>query len=145
MRRRSEAVSLGLARCPSGSASVWEALARQAASSCGCAPRLRHQTPRVASSMEVLVSTASNRAAADHARSRGGVVNACSRHRSSVSTDTPTSRDASSMAAVLCGRSLSTTWFLNAVPYRAIASFHNRPDFLRSMETTTILTLGGYA
>ena len=139
---RGHAVSLGLARCSCGSARAWVALARQAASSCGYTPCSRHQALRVASSMAAVVSTASNRAAADHARSRAGVVSACARHRSSVSTDTPISRETSSMEAVLGGSSLATTLPLKAVPYRAIASSHHRPHCCGSMEATTILTRG---
>ena len=60
-----------------------------------------------------------------------------------IAIDTPTSRDTSSMEALLGGSSLATTFFLIACPNRAIASSHPRPQFLGSMESTTILTLGG--
>jgi hypothetical protein len=46
------------------------------------------------------------------------------------------------MEEVLGGSSMATTRFLKACPNRAIASSHPRPQFLGSMEATTILTRG---
>ena len=60
-----------------------------------------------------------------------------------IAIDTSTSRETSSMEAVLGGCSLATTFFLMACPNRAIASSHPRPRYLGSMEATTILTLRG--
>ncbi len=68
-------------------------------------------------------------AAADHARSRAGMVSDSDRHRSRASTDTPISTEISSKEAVFGGSSLASTLFLKACPYRAIASFHHRPPF----------------
>jgi hypothetical protein len=65
---------------------------------------------------------------------------ASARHRSRVSTDTPTSWDTCSKETELGGSSLASTLFLNACPYRAIVSSHHRPRFSESIEATTILT-----
>lgn len=143
IRFRSAAVSLGLARCSSGSARAWVALERQASSSYVYTPFSRHQALRLDSSMSAVVITAPSQAAADPARSRACVVKDSARHRSNVSVDTPTSSEISSMEAVFGGSSLAITLFLNACPNRAIASSHHRPHSLKSMETTSIRTRGG--
>jgi hypothetical protein len=144
MRLRSAAVSLGLARRSSGAAKAWVALARQASSSCGYTPFSRHQALRVDSSMAVVVITALSRAAADHARSRAGMVSDSDRHRSRVSTDTPISTEISSKEAVFGGSSLASTLFLKACPYRAIASFHHRPPFFEIYGGDNYSDAGGW-
>src|SRR5574343_687025 len=131
MRLRSAAVSLGLARCSSGVARAWVALARQASSSCGYTPFSRHQALRLDSSMAAVVLTALSRADADQARWRAGLVRDSALQRSRVSTDTPSSNEMSSKEAVFGGSSLASTLFLKACPYRAITSFHQRPPFFQ--------------
>jgi hypothetical protein len=73
----------------------------------------------LASSIAAVVSTASNRAAAVHTRSRPGLLIASLRQRTSVSTPMPTSCETSSNAALSGGSNRATALSLYAWPYRA--------------------------
>ena len=90
----------------------------------------------------VVVSTASNRAAAVQARSRAGLDSASLRQRSSVPTPTPTSRATSSNAALSGGNNRATALSLNACPYFANSLSHHRPRFIDCIGATSILTRG---
>jgi hypothetical protein len=87
------------------------------------------------------VITASNRAPADQARPRAGLVCTSSRHRSKVCTDTPTSRDTTPISALSGANKRDTTLFLKASPYLAIFRPY-RPQVNNHIGATTILTQG---
>ncbi len=87
---------------------------------------------RAATSSAAVAITASSRAAAVQIRSRAGCSNASLRHRSSVCTVTPTSRETISGAALSGGSSRATTRSLNCLPYRATSTPHCRPRIISS-------------
>jgi hypothetical protein len=131
-RRRSCRASIALAA--RGSPRPAMASRFQASSSAGKSPCSRHQALRAASSIAAVVITASSRAAGVQRwllASSPGAANAWARHRSSVPTLTPTSRETTSMAALSGGSSRATIRSLNACPYRA-TSCHLRPLVPRS-------------
>jgi len=116
MRRRSAFVSRWVARASSGSASACVAAVRHCSNSCGYTPFSRHQAFLLASSIAAVASTASNLAAAVHARSRAGMDIASARQRSSVATATPNSLETTSTAALSGGNNRATARSLNSCP-----------------------------
>src|SRR3954465_2615176 len=121
-RRRSCRASAALAA--RGSPRPAMASCFQASSSAGKSPCSRHQALRAASSIAAVVITASSRAAGVQRWglvSAPGAASAPARHRASVATLTPISRETTSMAALSGGNSRATMRSLYACPYRATA------------------------
>ena len=108
----------------------------------GYAPCERHQALLSASFIAAVVTTASRRPAAVHARPRAGMDRESSRQRSKVPMPIPTSRATTSIAALSGGNNRATALLLNVCPYRATSVLHRHP-LGWSMEATTILTRGG--
>jgi len=143
MRRLSWRVFCGLALASSGCAKAAVAQLRQRLNSSGYRPCCLHQAFLLASSRAAEANTASNRAAAVHARPRAGMDWALSNQRCNVPSPIPTSRATTLTAELSGGNNLATALSLNTCPYRAIQVFHHRPLFTWfSKEATTILTRG---
>jgi hypothetical protein len=145
MRRRSALVRAGLARVSPGSASACVAARRHCSSSCGYTPVSRHQALLLASSIDAVTNTASNRAGPVQTRSRAGLDRASARHRFSVVTEMQRSRETVSTDALSGGSNRATALSLNACPYLATSFFRYRPQVSDSIEPTTILTQRGFA
>ena len=105
----------------------------------------RHHALRADSSIADVASTASNRARADQARSRAGLVSESLRQRSKVCTATPSSRASSATGALSGGSIRATARSLKACPYRAIFVPHHRPRIIGSYRGDNNSDAGGSA
>ena len=97
-----------------------------------------------ASSITVVLNTASNRAAAVQARSRAGLDSSSLRRRFSGLAPIATSRATSSNAALSGGNNLATAVLLRAYPYLAELLSHLCPIFIDSIGVTRFLARGGW-